>query len=145
MKYKLQMLGLILILFASPSCSNDYNSDYKEIQGSWQLFKFEDFEDGTVLDPNDGRPVQITFRSDGGYDGVKGNNAIQGAYRLANDELIFAGGATTEISNTEWEEMFSRSINKSIEGNEYVMPYSLDESELILDYEAQSQMFFMRK
>lgn len=144
MKYKLQMLSLILILFASPSCSNDDNSDQKEIQGTWQLFKFEDFEDGTVLDPNDGRPVQITFRSDGKYDGVKGNNEIQGAYRLENDELIFAGGTTTEISNTEWEEMFSRSLNKSIEGNEYVMPYSLEESELILDYEAQSQMFFIK-
>ena len=143
MKMNFQMLGLILLLFASPSCSNDDNSNQKEIQGTWQLTKFEDSTEGIVLDPSDGYPVQITFRANGSFDGKAGNNDVQGEYRLESGKLAFTLFGS-EISNTEWELMFKRSINKSWEGNEYIMPYNLEGNEMTLNYETQSKMFFMR-
>lgn len=134
---------LLFQSFLSLSCSNDDSSNQTEIEGTWQLISFDDSEDGNVLAPNDGKPIRITFKGDGSFDGKAGNNEIQGEYDLENGKLIFTL-ASTEIASTDWESMFIRSINKSLNEGEYILNYILGEDELTLEYETQSTMLFMK-
>lgn len=139
------MFTLFISLFSLCliSCSDDDNSSNSEIQGTFQLTKFEDSSEGTVLSPDDNKPVKITFRADGSFDGMAGNNEIQGSYSLDSDIITF-NLFSTEIAATEREVMFVRSINKSLNGGEYIMPYSLKDGELTLEYETQSKMSFIQ-
>lgn len=129
--------------FINFSCTNDDDSNQIEIEGTWQLLRFDDSVDGTVLAPNDDKPVWIAFKADGNFEGKAGNNKIQGEYETENGKLIFTM-SSSEIVRTDWELMFIQSINRSLDEGKYIMDYDLQEGELSLEYEAQSKMFFMK-
>lgn len=140
---KFLYIPAIIILLASHACTNNDETNQLEIIGSWELAKIEDSQNGTDLPPNDGKPVQLNFKNGGGYDGTAGNNEIRGEYKVNDNTIVFTL-FTTEIIHTEWESMFMNAINKTWSQNEYIVPYTVEGTELILPYEEQSKMFFVK-
>lgn len=135
-------LRIFIIVFLMVSCTNNESNNQGNILGNWQLEKYEDAEEGTILPPNDGKPIQMNFKS-GEYEGLAGNNEIHGDYRTDDGKLIFTL-TTTEINNTEWELQFKGAIEKKRQGNQYIMKYSLNGNELTFSYAEQSTMYFKK-
>lgn len=102
-------------------------------------------ENGRINDPNDGKPVYWDLKADSTFDGMAGNNFIEnGEYNVKDDQLIITY-SITEINSTEWEERFYNAIRHSWNGEAYVLPYVLENKELILNYVGNDIMHFLPK
>ncbi len=137
------MSVIIFFLLMGLSCTNDEEANQGQVIGTWELARIEDSQDGTSLPPNDGKPVRLNLKKGGGYDGVAGNNEIHGIYKVTGNTIVLTL-YTTEVASSEWESMFINAINKTWTQNEYVIPFTVEATELILQYEIQSKMFFIK-
>lgn len=116
----------------------------ENLVGFWQLSHYET-AGGRIDPPNDGKPVYWRLKYNGTMNGMAGNNFIvAGQYGVSDGFLTLAFGIT-EISTTEWEERFYDAIAQSFDGNSLVMPYALDDNELVFSYADNETMHFERK
>lgn len=114
-----------------------------DLVGTWQLAYYETAE-GRVDPPNDNKPVYFDLKTDGTFDGMAGNNFLEaGQYSTADGQLNFTFGVT-EIAGTAWEKMFYDSIVQTWNGEAFVMPYSLENNELVLFYTNDDTMHFVQ-
>lgn len=141
---KNRFMAVVLIIFlAIYSCSGDDNIIPLKIVGTWELSKYVDSKNDPVFPPMDGKPVQISFKRSGAYEGMAGNNEIRGLYRI-EDNMFALTMSTTEISNTEWESMFKNAIEETRDENEYIIPFTLENGMLILQCNEEIEMYFVR-
>lgn len=133
-------------LFAGAGCDEeDPVQNSKKPIGSWQLDYYQTEENGRINAPNDGKPVYWTFKADGTYEGMAGNNFMEhGEFKVEGDQLIFRH-AVTEIIGTDWEERFYDALRHSWNGEAHVMPYVLENNEFVLNYVDNDTMHFLPK
>lgn len=145
MKKIMTLIVISLLLHTSFSCTNDEgrNSNQLKLIGTWELVKIEDSQNGINLPSNDSKPVQIIFKNDGVYEGTAGNNQIHGEYKV-NNGMIIMTLHSTEISRTEWELMFMNAINQTSSKNEFRIPFTVETTELVFQYQEQSNMRFKK-
>ena len=140
-----QYCFLFLLLFIL-SCSNDKSdsTEPSEIIGTWELSRIENSDmEETQLFPNDGKPVRINFMQAGTYEGVAGNNVIFGDYRIESDSLMMTL-TTTEVSNTEWEQLFKDALRQTQSEDRFMLPMTIATSELALRFGENGQLIFIR-
>ena len=143
MNKQLKILLIIYpLIFVGLGCEDDDSAQNENgLIGSWQLAYYQT-SDGRIDDLNDGKPVYWDLKVDSTYTGMAGNNEILGIYKSVNDTIFFTL-AGSEMIGTTWEERFYDAINPTWNGEHYVMPYSLDDNELILTYSDKNTMHFV--
>ncbi|MDY6994854.1 MAG: hypothetical protein SVR94_19890 [Pseudomonadota bacterium] len=114
----------------------------QQLIGSWQLAYYETETNGRINSPNDNKPVYWDLKSDNTYEGKTGNNEILGQYCLEEDKIYFTLSGS-EVIGTAWEEQFYDALDNAWNGETYVMPYSLKNDELILNYSNNNTMHFL--
>lgn len=115
-----------------------------DLVGFWQLSHYETAE-GRIEPPNDDKPVYWRLKYNGTMNGMAGNNFLEtGQYNLDSSLLTLMYGVT-EIASTEWEEQYYDAIRNTSNGQAFVIPYSLEEDELVLSYLNDETMHFVRK
>ncbi|MEM1258099.1 MAG: hypothetical protein AAGH81_06190 [Bacteroidota bacterium] len=115
-----------------------------DLVGFWQLSYYETTE-GRIEPPNGDKPVYWRLKYNGLMNGMAGNNFLEpGQYSLDNGLLTLIYGVT-EIASTEWEERYYDAIRNTSNGQAFVIPYSLEEGELVLNYLNSDTMHFILK
>jgi heat shock protein HslJ len=136
-------LMICSVLFAGAGCDEeDPVQNSNDLIGSWQLAYYQTEENGRINAPNDGKPVYWNFKTDSTYEGKAGNNEIFGNYWTRNDSLVFTFYGS-EMVGTEWEIRFSNALNHGWNGEAYVIPYSVGDSELVLHFKGNDTMHFL--
>jgi len=140
MIYKTLLFITILVV----SCSGDDDSNSQNgISGNWELSYYETTESGRVEYPKDGKPVVLNLKDDGTYDGVAGNNEILGEYSISEGKITMTL-YTSKMANTEWEKMFKEALETMRDEREYILPYSLNGNNLVMDYGGNNTMHFIK-
>ena len=140
-KVTLVFLCLLILL---PSCADDSETNpLDDFVGTWELSYYETSDNEKIESPNDGKPVVLTLKSNGTYNGSAGNNEIMGEYHIEEGKIILTF-YTSEMANTEWEKLFHETLEIMREDNEYVFPYGLEDNDLILSYDLDSSMHFIK-
>ncbi|WKV10740.1 hypothetical protein [Marivirga harenae] len=141
----ISMICLVLILGAG--CEEEESvRNFDDLIGSWQLAYYLTEDNGRINDPDDGKPVYLTFKADRTFEGMAGNNFIElGKFEVEGDQLILMDAAVTEITTTEWGERFNDALRHSWNGEALAIPYTIEDNELILNYVDNDTMHFLPK
>ncbi|HBU78554.1 MAG TPA: hypothetical protein DEF18_10675, partial [Muricauda sp.] len=83
------------------------------------------------------------LKDDGTYDGVAGNNEILGEYSISEGKITMTL-YTSKMANTEWEKMFKEALETVRDEREYILPYSLNGNNLVMDYGGNNTMHFIK-
>jgi hypothetical protein len=115
-----------------------------DLVGFWQLSHYQTPE-GRIDPPNDDKPVYWRLKYNGTMNGMAGNNFLEaGQYGISDGFLTLTFGVT-EVAATEWEERFYSAIAQTFNGEALVIPYSIENGELVLNYSDDDTMHFERK
>ncbi len=141
----ISMICLVLIIGAGCD-EEDPIENFNDLIGSWQLAYYLTEENGRIEDPNDGKPVYLTFKADSTFEGMAGYNFIEhGKFKVEGDQLILMDAAVTELKVTEWEERFNNALRDSWNGEALAIPYTIENNELIFNYVGNDTMHFLPK
>lgn len=143
----LLLSGMLLMV----SCNSDDSSTDEEMDnkliGTWELLRYENIDGGSTNESPAGEPsITWMFSSDLSFQGFTQNNQFDGEYSIDDNIVRLTKFTFTQVSQTEWGELFFESIGESTQEEGFaIMEYSILADTLFLKYKEDRRMVWVSK
>ncbi|WP_209403483.1 hypothetical protein [Pseudozobellia sp. WGM2] len=137
---------LFLLFSCNDDDSNPDSGTKNQFVGNWELLRYETIDTSDSPESPIGETsIQWTFSSDLSFQGSTQNNEFDGEYSLDGNKVKFTKFSFTQVSQTEWGELFFMTIGESTQGSISSMEYSIAVDTLFLKYNEVIRMVWVSK